>query len=158
MNILEEKKLPLSRRDDGRLILEKGDDKIPVKAYEAFPWKHPGAYISLRDEKGKEHLFVEDYSKVDAESRKLLKQELSLRTYIPRISRILEIEEILEDWHWTVECENGNRRFLVNRHDEPRVLEDSRIVLKDRYGDLYVVDPSKLDKASYKKLAKNVDF
>lgn len=148
----------LRRRADSRLVLDRDGAEVPVKASQAFPWKEPRLYVSLRDDKGKEVQFVESLDGLPPEERLLLESELGFRTHIARIIAIHAIIEVLEDYWWQVETDGGPRSFLTSRQDNERTLADGRVVLRDRYGEWFMVEnPQKLPRPGRDRFLEIVD-
>jgi hypothetical protein len=148
-------KWSLVRRADGRLVLrrENGDGETPVQAACCFPWTHPHEFISLRDDKGKEQLLIEDLQQVESPARELIEEELAERNFLPRVTGIEAITDEMELFHWKVITAAGPRRFLTRRSDHPRKLANGDVLIKDVSNDLYLIpNPKGLDPKSLKLL------
>lgn len=145
----------LVRRADGRLVLrrENSEGETPVQAACCFPWTHPHEFISLRDDKGKEQLLIEDLRHVASPARELIEDELAERNFLPRITGIEAITDEMELFHWKVTTAAGPRSFLTRRSDHPRKLANGDVLIKDVSNDLYLIpNPKELDPKSLKLL------
>jgi hypothetical protein len=145
----------LTRRADGRLVLrrENADGETPVQVACCFPWTHPREFISLRDDKGKEQLLIDDLQQVAAPARALIEDELAERNFLPRITGIEAITDEIELFHWKVITAAGPRSFLTRRSDHPRKLANGDVLIKDVSNDLYLIpNPKGLDAKSLKLL------
>jgi hypothetical protein len=147
--------LNLSRRADGRLVLrqENGESETPVLVACCFPWTHPRQFISLRDDKGKEQVLIDDLQQVEAPARELIEDELAERNFLPRLTSIEAITDEIELFHWKVTTAAGPRSFLTRRSDHPRKLANGDVLIKDVSNDLYLIpNPQGLDPKSLKLL------
>jgi len=151
------------RRPDHRLVLSKaGEDgktvDTPVQASSCFPWSLPTQYVSLLDDKGKEMLLIEDLSTLPPQERAVIEEELRLKNFVPRITRIQSIKREIELFHWEVATSSGLRSFLTHRHEAPRSLHGGKVLIRDVNGDLYLIDDVKaLDPRSLKLLWMYLD-
>ncbi|MDZ7290192.1 MAG: DUF1854 domain-containing protein [candidate division KSB1 bacterium] len=148
----------LSRRADGRLVLRQKNEtgetvETPVQVACCFPWSRPHEFISLRDDKGKEQLLLENLQPLDATTRELIEDELAERNFLPRITGIEAITDEMELFHWKVRTTAGPRSFLTRRSDYPRKLTNGDVLIKDVSNDLYLIpNPKGLDAKSVKLL------
>jgi hypothetical protein len=118
-----------------------------------FPWSRPQEFISLRDDKGKEQLLLEDLRQIDAPARELIENELAERNFLPRVTGIEAITDQIELFHWKVVTNAGPRSFLTRRSDYPRKLLNGDVLIKDVSNDLYLIpNPKGLDARSLKLL------
>jgi hypothetical protein len=146
----------LARRADGRLVFrqENGSGETvetPVQVTCCFPWSRPHEFISIRDDKGKEQLLIEDLKQVEASIRELIEDELAGRNFLPRVTGIEAITNEMELFHWKVITNAGPRNFLTRRSDHPRKLANGDVLIKDVSNDLYLIpNPKGLDAKSLK--------
>jgi len=127
--------------------------EIPVKPHLCFPWTSSKQYISLRNDEGKEIMFIEDLKRLDPASRELLENALAEVGFILEITQIHSIREDFELRNWKVETLQGPRTFQTKLDNWPRPLPKGGILIKDIAEDLlYIPDPSKLDAKSQKIL------
>jgi hypothetical protein len=148
----------LSRRADGRLVLRRANDSgemsdTPVQIACCFPWSRPHEFISIRDDKGREQVLIEDLRQIDLPMRELIEDELAGRNFLPRITGIEAITDEMELFHWKVITTAGPRSFLTRRSDHPRKLANDSVLIKDVSNDLYLIpNPKGLDAKSLKLL------
>jgi hypothetical protein len=143
----------LQRGRDGRLCLLQADGPRPVRPVRCFPWSHPAAYISLRDDDDEEAAFVVDPQALDPASRAALQEDLAQAGFVLHISRILSVRDELEIRTWRVETSEGPRTFQTARDEWPRVLAGGGLLLSDVAGDLYLIPrAAALDPASRRVL------
>jgi len=164
MNTIEYKlETDLYRRGDGRLALkhknEAGEDAdTPVQVVCAFPWTNPREYISIRDDKGRELVLIEEMKDLKEPVKKIIEEELARWSFLPRIIRIEAVTSEMELFRWKVETDSGPRDFMTHRHEYPRSLPGGQILLKDVANDLYLIEnPKQLDPKSRKILWAHVD-
>jgi len=102
--------------------------KVAVRL--AFPYSEPARYVAFVHE-GEPIGMLLDPAELDAQSRRLLEEELSKRYHVPEIVRVLSITESNNATSWRVETDKGPRQFLVrDRHNFRRI----------KGGDLVIVD------------------
>jgi len=149
----------LDLRDDGaRLLLREADGsggtkETPVHAVPCFPWSQRNAFVSLRDEKGKELRMIEDLDRVPEATRQLIESHLSRRLFVPRITAVRSITMDAELFRWDAETDAGPRVFVTLRNEYPRSLGDGRMLVKDVCNDLYLIEnPATLDARSRRLL------
>ena len=145
----------LYRRADGRLgayvrCKDGKEEKIALQVVRCFPWSTPDAYISLRDEAGKEiYLLSSLYELEDPKIRSIVESELLQRTYIPRIQHIRAIVDEIDLFRWDVKTDAGRRVFYTRRREIPRELGDGGVMIKDISGDRYLIpEVARLDARS----------
>ncbi len=101
-----------------------------VTARLAFPYSAPDRFVILTQD-GEEVGMIRDPSELDEGSRSVLVEALRKRYHIPRIDRILSVDDAHNATRWTVETDHGPRTFLVrDRHNFHRI----------KGGDIVVVD------------------
>jgi len=104
----------LHRDAHGMLWLEPGH--LRVKLRRTFPLSDEGRMISVRDASDgdeKEVWCITDTALLDAASRQAAEAELRVRYFVPRILRVLELEELFGFLYFTVETDRGRRSFVV---------------------------------------------
>lgn len=131
---------PTLRRDHhGRLQLITADGPVTVTARACCPWGEPRKHLSLRDAENVEHGFVADPGKLDPASREAVLQSLQAPAFTFEITRLVKIESDFQLREWTVETEQGKRRFLTKYDDWPLQKDDGTVVISDLAGDIYTV-------------------
>ena len=165
--------IPLTRentvfyRSEGNLIsmkvtqpdgtVEEFERVVPVRA---FPITEPEEFISIKEpdsrEKGKgaEIGLIRKMSDFDTETQALLREELDRRYFTPIIKRLTGVKEKFGYYYWDAETSAGKVSFVMtNVSSNIRTLEDGRVFIHDIDGNCFQIpDPSKLDKASLKKI------
>jgi Domain of unknown function (DUF1854) len=150
----------LERRIDGQLWLTlPGDDKArAVRIARCFPWSARTRFISLRDDRRRELLLVQDPATLDAASRQTLEHALIEADFVLEIERIREVDEEIEIRCWDVETRQGPRRFQTRRDDWPRTVPGGGVLIRDVAGDLFhIPEPTRLDARSRMLLDVFVD-
>lgn len=106
----------------------------------AFPLTNAGRVVSVRDEAGQELGLLDDAHALDAESRRIVAQELERSYFMPRITDVLDVREELNVVTWEVQTDRGPRTFEV-RHilQNVRRLGRRRVVIKDVDGNRYEI-------------------
>ena len=97
---------------------------------------------------------IENLSDFSAETVEILKKQLKLRYYMPKITRILSVKEEYGYTYWTVDTDCGRAKFAsssgsagaVIHHNEGVIIKDSN---ENRY---FIEDLSKLTPKEMKKL------
>ena len=154
-------------RSEGNLIsmkvtqpdgtVEKFERVVPVRA---FPITDPEEFISIKEpdsrEKGKgaEIGLIRQMIDFDPETQALLREELDRRYFTPVIKKLLGVKEKFGYFYWDAETSAGKVSFVMtNITSNIRTLEDGRVFIHDIDGNCFQIpDPSKLDKASLKKI------
>jgi len=144
----------IERRADGRLWVIDGAGETPVELARCFPWSEPGRHLSLRDPSGNERAFVGDPTDLDPNSRHALEGALTRASFVLDVVRVHSVEEEFELRSFSVDTEQGPRRFQTPLDGWPRELENGTLLIEDVFGDLYrVQDPSRLDEKSRRLLS-----
>jgi hypothetical protein len=139
----------------GRLVLKRlgADDAVDVRVRRSFPWSDPDRYISIRSSEGKELLLVEDLNVLDANRRQFIDRELSRVSFVPRITRIENVDVRFGHQEWSATTDRGPARFRVQEREDIRFLPDGRFRIKDADGNVYeMVRFDELDAHSQRQL------
>ena len=142
-----------STDDMGRLVLHRpGEEDVKdVRLRRAFPWSDPHRYVSVRGEGGKEVLLIESMESLDAPLRKIVESWLSTASFIPRITRVIEVDARFGYQQWRVDTDRGPVEFRVQEREDIRFLHDGRFSIRDADGNVYELAPlHTLDEASRK--------
>ena len=143
----------LSTDPQGRLVLrrEGQDDVVDVRVRRAFPWSEPGRHVSVRSAEGKEVLLIEDLAALPAALRQAIESNLSATNFIPRITRVHDLDTSFGHQQWTVETDRGPAAFRVQEREDVRFMDGGRFRIKDADGNLYELPPlDQLDDRSRK--------
>lgn len=150
--------LVLSRTEDGRTIATRDGVAHTVHVTTCFPWSAPGAYLSLRDDDGREVALIPAPEDLEAASRAVLMQALRDAAFAFEITHIVLVKKEFEIRHWEVTCVEGHRVFQTGVDDWPRPLPPNGLLITDVAGDVYRVrDWTALDKHSRAQIAMFVD-
>ena len=109
-----------------RLRMTIADDcsYLDVTVIPAFPLSNPQRYLSIWSAK-REIGIIADVRALDAESRRLVEQDLQRRYIVPVIRRIVAIKERFGTIDWTVETDRGRRRFTT-RNLRERLAKETK--------------------------------
>ncbi|NLK08589.1 MAG: DUF1854 domain-containing protein [Firmicutes bacterium] len=142
-----------------RLYME-AEGKVwgPVKVQRAFPLTASDAMLIVQDDEGRYLGMIQEYKTMDEASLVVLEEELEREYFLPKITKIHEIEDDLRLLTWHVETDRGPRVFEVqNRRADIQWFTDTHVVIQDADGNKYEIsDLSKLDPASRQKVEMEV--
>ncbi len=111
-----------------------------VQIARAFPLSDPDKYIGLRDGDDKDIGILETLHGLDAESRRVVEEELERRYFTPQITSVHSVREEFGVVTWDVETTKGQRRFLVrNLKDSTFTLGPARVMMTDVDGNRYEI-------------------
>ena len=111
-----------------------------VRVARAFPLSAPDRYIGLRDGNDKDIGIFETLVGLDAESRRVIEEELKRRYFTPQITKVVTVSEEFGVVTWDVETTKGPRRFLVrNMKDNSYTLGLNRVMMTDVDGNRYEI-------------------
>jgi len=139
----------------GKLTLRRvGEDDVhDVRLRRAFPWSRPEQNISIRSSDGKELMLIDDLAQVEPTQRALIERWLARHSFIPRITRIDEIDVRFGHQLWRVRTDRGPVQFRVQEREDIRFLSDGRFSIKDADGNVYeLTSLDALDASSRKAL------
>ncbi|RYX94686.1 MAG: DUF1854 domain-containing protein [Comamonadaceae bacterium] len=147
----------LTRDRSGRLAFVGADGRretgvVPVRA---FPLAAPDEGISIVGADGRELGWVADLRAVPATLRELLHEELSLRDFMPVITRLVSVSTFSTPSVWTVETDRGPTTFVLKGEEDIRRLGRAGLLIAGSEGVQYsVVDMTLLDRGSRKLLGR----
>jgi len=125
----EQKKLVLRRPGE--------DDVADVRIRRSFPWSKPGEFVSIRSSEGKELVLIDDLKSLDPDVRGKIEGWLNVHSFIPRITRIDEVDVRFGYQQWKVQTDRGSADFRVQEREDIRFLHDGRFTIKDADGNVY---------------------
>ena len=96
-----------------RCTVEGAKSVLRAKVVRAFPLTSQGRWIAVLDGKNKEVCLIEDPEALDAESRRLVYEELEAFYRIPAIRRVNSVENEYRTMYWDVETDCGRREFVL---------------------------------------------
>jgi len=148
----------LQRNAWGQLVLTYADGRRleGVEPVRAFPISGPEGFLSICDAEGHELLHIEDTHALPPEIRRILKEELARREFVPVVVRIERVHAETDPSEWHVVTDRGPTTFLLEDSDnDVRHLGASRILLLDTHGIRYLIpDARRLDTASRRILER----
>jgi hypothetical protein len=132
----------LNRDEQGRLVLVRPgqEDVKDVRLRRAFPWSGPNRFISLRGSDGKEILLIDDLETLPPALKSTVLASLAGTSFIPRITRIEEVDVRFGYQQWKVQTDRGPAQFRVQEREDIRFLSDGRFSIKDADGTVYELD------------------
>lgn len=159
LRILDPKKIKVFRTAGvPRLTLENNRSWIKVAVARAFPLSDPDHYLGFLDGEGKDIGLLHDPSLLDADSWKVVDEELERRYFVPIVERVKSVKEEFGTVYWTVETDRGEKEIIVrNLRDNIQELSGSRVILTDVDGNRFEFpDTSKLDGRSQGIILRNL--
>ncbi len=145
----------LERDSYGRLVFtdEAGIAHVGVVPVQAFPIDAPGENVSLVAADGHELVFIPQLSGLDADTRRMVLEEIAQRDFLPVIDRLLSVSTLATPSTWEVQTDRGLTRFVLKGEEDIRRLHDGGLLITDRHGVTYrVLNMRKLDRHSRKLL------
>ena len=135
-----------------RLTIDGEQSFLKTSVFRVFPLSHPNQYFSIQDNDGKEAGILKSLDNLDADSRRLIEQELHRRYFVPVIHRIRSVIERFGTVEWNVDTDRGPWRFTTrDLRDNALRLGGGRYILPDVDENRYEIpDSSRLD---FKSLA-----
>jgi len=138
--------------DKGQLRIELSDGRVYENAriVPAFPISRPNRFLYLLDEEGSEIGLLGNPRRLDRESREVVLAQADQAYFMPRITRIVRVDETMGIARWEVETDRGWSAFdLVTRSESVWYVGRNRVVLRDADGNRYLIeDLAKLDNRS----------
>ena len=144
-------KFDLQRNQWGHLVMidENGKQYDDVSVVPLFPISEPHKWISIISSDGKEIASLENPEEHSDEIQEHLKNELTYRDFVPRISKVLHVSGTHEPCEWHVETNHGSTRFVLKSEEDIRRLSVHEVMIVDGNGGRYRVDDTrKLDTRS----------
>ena len=145
------------RDEAGRIVYTDtaGREHAGVEPVRAFPLSDPERFIALIDSHGRELLTIDNLADLPAAARQTIGAELADREFLPRIERVVRVQDAKEPEIWDVITDRGAVRFLLGDSEEIRRLGPHRAILLDVHGGRYFIpDSRQLDPRSQHILAR----
>src|SRR6266699_367796 len=119
--------------EQSKLLLRRpGEEDVrDVRIRRAFPWTHPTEFTSIRSSDGKELLLIESLTGLPENLRQTIEQTLAGAVFIPRITRVDEVDVRFGFQQWKVQTDRGPVQFRVQEREDIRFLPDGRFSLRD---------------------------
>jgi len=136
----------------GELEVELPDGTVHAGArvIPAFPISRPNRFVHVQDAEGNELGVLLEPRRLDRESRDLILAQADQAYFMPRISRIVRVDERMGIARWEVETDRGWSSFdVVSRSESVWYVGRDRLVIRDADGNRYLIeDLSRLDRRS----------
>jgi len=122
---------------------------VRLRVVPLFPLTRPEGPFSLVDEEGREHAFFAGLIALDAEARELVRAELGLELFLPKISAVFSVSSFEFPSRWRVRTERGDVELKLRSEDCFRRLGRFSLLIHDDLGlEVLVSDWNQLDKVS----------
>jgi hypothetical protein len=151
LKILDLKTTTLFRNGQGRLCVRIDNQIVceDIKPVMAFPLTSPIKCIMLQSKTGDEIGCIDDSAMLDAESLKLLEDEIRITTMGTVIIRIEGVTSSHGVTTWHLATDRGTRTIHVKDRSDIRWLDGGKVVITDINGMKYTVTSiSALDEKS----------
>jgi hypothetical protein len=119
---IEADRIRFSMSPGGLLTAVWNAKQAQVAASRLFPMTHPDSFIVLRDQSGQEWGVLRSLDGLEAASREALEQESRFRPFLPRITRIRQIQRRFSVWQWDVQTDAGPVAFRTGPLYESTVM------------------------------------
>ncbi len=120
----------------------------------AFPFQLTEEYIALQDEDKEEIGMIRRLSDLAEADRELVREELKIKYFTPKIRKILSLTERFGTTRWTVETDRGKQFFVVKDTYKSLIrVSADRLFVCDLDGCRYEIESLKaLDRKSFSKI------
>jgi outer membrane protein assembly factor BamB len=142
VQFLDAVNLKIARNSFEELTIElpDGTTHTNVEAVRSFPLTDSNKYITLLDSEGKEIGIVRDIKQLPRESAETLLSELQKRYFMPKITKIYELDGEFGVTRWVVETNRGPVTFSMRTRYDVVSLENGRVLIKDVDGNRYEIE------------------
>lgn len=147
----------LERDAHGQLVLRGADGRAHagVQPVRVFPLSDADGALSLVGTDGRELVWVEAPSALDAATRALIDEELARRDFAPVIERLLAVSTFSTPSEWTVRTDRGETLLVLKAEEDIRRLGDGALLVTDSHGIGYrIADLRTLDRRSRRLLER----
>ncbi|MGA0612517.1 DUF1854 domain-containing protein [Caldimonas sp. KR1-144] len=147
----------LERNAFGRLVLTAADGSahegvVPVRA---FPLLAPDDGLSLVSAEGRELAWIARLDALPEPMRALIGEELAVREFTPRITRLRSVSTFSTPSTWQVDTDRGAASLVLKGEEDIRRLGGGRLLIADAQGlQFEVPDLLTLDRHSKKLLER----
>jgi hypothetical protein len=141
VHFIQKNSIQLRKNEQGDTIARlEGEDIEVGHILSIFPISNRSHFISLRDTEGREIGIIEQAHELDPESKNILKEELELSHFLPKIKDIFSVEDNLGLFTFEVLTDKGMRMFEVrNPRQNIRDVGRGRFIIKDVDGNRYEI-------------------
>jgi Domain of unknown function (DUF1854) len=129
--------------EKGRLEVRLPDGSVHTNARVtlAFPISRPKRFIYLVAEDGTELGVIAEPRRMERETRDLLLDQADQAYFMPRITRVLHINEEMGIARWEVETDRGWSAFdVVARSESHWYVGRNKVVVRDADGNRYLIE------------------
>lgn len=145
------------KTNGGFVSLEYDGEKYDrVNFYCAFPLTDPENFISVREntEEAREIGIIESLSDFPQEIVGILKEQMNMRYFMPKIKSINSVKQEYGFAYWSVGTDRGECRFTLSMHGGAIAqLSETRLILTDIDGNRFEVpDTTQLTPTELKKI------
>ncbi|MBO3839928.1 MAG: DUF1854 domain-containing protein [Thermoproteota archaeon] len=146
--IIDAKKVRILKGDKPNTVKILNDEEFfEVIPRKPFPISYP-YFLIFTDAQGNEIGILEDYRKIEGESREVLEELLDKLYFMPKIRRVRKLETSGDEFVWQVETDRGIREFRTRGRRNLR-RSGEKIVIIDTNDNVYIVeDLNKIDEHS----------
>ncbi|MFC1743148.1 DUF1854 domain-containing protein [Candidatus Riflebacteria bacterium] len=147
----------IKRGDRVLLDLKDGKNPFPIRIVWARPLSGPKKEVSILDaDKKKEILLLSSLENLEPDTKKIIKEELQRRYFLPKITRVINTKASFGNRYWQVETDRGERNFLMKSPEtNAEWLNDDHVILRDSLGNHYEIESfSRLDPQSRQEAEK----
>ena len=145
----------LHRNTFGRLVLTdaQGTTHAGVYPVRAFPIAAPDEGVSLVALNGEELAWIPDLQALPDEMRKLVRDELASREFMPTIIRLKRVSSFATPSTWWVDTDRGETSFVLRGEEDIRHLGKNSLLIADSHSIQFLIsDLLGLDKTSRRLL------
>jgi hypothetical protein len=145
--------IKITKDESGRLhfIDDQGATLHDVSLLCAFPLSSPDKDMAVLNAEGVEVGWIASLSTLEPEVRQLVEQKLLSMTFIPEISRVLNISGYEAPCDWFVDTNRGVTRFTLLKEEDVQHFGNTSILITDNNEMSFIIkDINLLDKYSRK--------
>ena len=155
IGLMDTEKARFERSDSGFLTLDyNGEIYYRVGLRRVMPQMMPFEYISVVDSDDKEIGIIKNMDGLADEQAELIKAELSVRYYTPRIKSVESVKDNMGFVY--IDASLGDRKKSIAVKDiskNIKLINDETLIIFDVDGNRYIIDDiSKIDKKSLRLL------
>jgi len=146
--------------ENNLVTLKMADGKVyeALEPRKLFPVSRINAFITLLDSAGKEIAVIKEFSDLNSESAKVIKESLADYYLVPYITRIVSVVNKGGTMLWNVETNRGEKQIEIrDRNHGIKVYGDGCVRIRDVDDNRYVIkNYNELDKHSKAFLSADI--
>ena len=145
MRYLEAQDLRFTRKGESVLVTVRGAGSFEdVDLIRTFPHSHPDEYVCVMA--GETEIgIIKSITELDADSVKVIEDELSRRYFIPTIERVNRLGRRLRGMRWEVLTDKGKARFDTKGLQDCFTEIGGRTIVTDVEGNRYYLKPGAME-------------